>query len=106
MKIIAKDLYRTAAVYAEVVRETDRRYYVKAIAGYPKGPRNNAYVDKEDVIATHATPELFDALQSAERIHREALHAADVAHHKHISELKAAFAATVEQMIATEATHA
>lgn len=83
MNIIARNgisLYsrQYAGVFAEVIRETGTRYYVKPpFAGYAKGGHDSLYVDKADVIATNATPEMWEAIKEAdwkyaqERTHME-----------------------------------
>lgn len=70
MYIIAKNYYgRTsyAGVFAEVIRETDTRYYVQQpVEGYAKGRRDSLYVDKDEVIVTDATPEMWGAIKKAD----------------------------------------
>ena len=75
MLIIVKDISfygrRYAAVFAEVLRETETRYYVRAIEGYAKGGKGNHYVEKVDVIATNATREMWVAIKQADELYLE-----------------------------------
>lgn len=74
MLIIAKDISyytrRYADVFAEVLRETETRYYVRPIEGQAKGAREK-YVEKADVITTNATPEMWEAIKQADEEYKK-----------------------------------
>lgn len=75
MYIIAKDVSfysrRYADVFAEVVRETETRYYVRAIEGHAKGTKGNNYVEKSNVLTTKATPEMWAAIRQADEEYKK-----------------------------------